>query len=249
MTASDAVERGRASFARRAWGDAYAQFSVADRDESLDPEDLERLAIAAHLIGREAESGEIWARAHQAFLSRDNVERAARCAFWLALFGLLMQGDLVLSGGWLARGRRLLDQDSRDCAEHGYLLVPAALRLMYEGDATAAQAAFVQAAAIGERFGERDLLTFGQLGPGRRCSDWDRSPTVSPCSMRSWWRSRPGTCHRSLSGSSTAPCSRNARRSSICVGHRRGQPRLAAGAPRSPTSFPIADSASFIAPN
>lgn len=167
MNASDAVERGRASFARWAWGDAYATLSAADRDRSLDPEDLEHLAIAAHLIGREAESAEIWARAHQAFLSLDNVERAARCAFWLALFSLLMQGDLALSGGWLARGRRLLDQGGHDCAERGYLLVPAALRSMHEGDAAAAHAAFAQVAAIGERFGERDLMTFGQLGQGQ----------------------------------------------------------------------------------
>ena len=167
MTASDAVERGRAAFARRAWGEAYAQLSAADHDVSLDPEDLEHLAIAAHLIGREADSAEIWARAYQGFLSRDNAERAARCASWLALFGLLMQGDLPFSGGWLARGRRLLDQGRHDCAEQGYLLVPAALRSLHEGNAAAAYAVFAQAATMGERFGDRDLITFGRLGRGQ----------------------------------------------------------------------------------
>ena len=167
MTMSNAVERGRAAFRRRAWGDAYGRLSAADRAAPLDPEDLEQLAIAAHLIGREDESSETWARAHQEFLRRDNVTRAARCAFWLALFGLLMQGEPAISGGWLARGRRLLRESHLDCAEHGYLLSVAALRLMFEGDAAGAHAAFTQVTTIGERFSDQDLVTFGRLGQGQ----------------------------------------------------------------------------------
>ena len=167
MAASDVVEQGRAAFARRAWSDAYARLVDADRDLLLDPEDLERLAIAAHLIGREVESSEFWSRAHQEHLRQDNVDRAARCAFWLALFSLLMQGDPALSGGWIARGRRLLDRNRDDCAEHGYLLLPEALRLLYEGDVDVAYAGFAQAATIGERFDDRDLMTFGRLGLGQ----------------------------------------------------------------------------------
>ena len=53
MTAADALARGRASFGRQAWGDAYAQLSAADREAALGPEDLERLAMAAHLVGRD----------------------------------------------------------------------------------------------------------------------------------------------------------------------------------------------------
>jgi ATP/maltotriose-dependent transcriptional regulator MalT len=167
MTASGAVERGRAAFAQRAWGDAYRQFSAADRDAPLAPEDLEQLAVAAHLIGRETESAEIWTRAHHEFLSRDKVEHAARCAFWLALFSLLMQGEPVISSGWIERGRRLLGEGHRDCAEQGYLLAVAALRAMWEGDAAGAHADFTRAATIGERFSDRDLVVFGRLGQGQ----------------------------------------------------------------------------------
>jgi DNA-binding CsgD family transcriptional regulator len=167
MTTTDALDLGRESFGQRAWGDAYAHLLVADHEAPQGPEDLELLAIAAHLIGRETESAGIWARAHQEFLIRDNVERAARCAFWLAFFALVMQGEPALSGGWLARGRRLLREGRLDCAEHGYLLTVAALRSMYEGDAAGAYAAFTRATTIGERFSDRDLVTFGRLGEGQ----------------------------------------------------------------------------------
>ncbi len=50
------LDRGRASFGRQAWRDAYAQLMAADREAALEPEDLERLAIASHLVGRDAEA-------------------------------------------------------------------------------------------------------------------------------------------------------------------------------------------------
>src|SRR5687768_4727110 len=92
MTGADALEHGRASFGRRAWQDAYAQISAADREAPLEFEDLERLAVAASLVGRDSDSAEIWSRAHHECLRRGNAARAARCAFWLA-FGLLFQGE------------------------------------------------------------------------------------------------------------------------------------------------------------
>jgi hypothetical protein len=93
MTISEALDRGRESFARHAWGDAYACLSAADRDTPLQGEDLERLAYAAYLTGRDADSEGVLTRTHQAFLSRGDAEGAARCAFWLA-FALLNQRRL-----------------------------------------------------------------------------------------------------------------------------------------------------------
>ena len=51
MTTAQALARGRECFARRAWADAFAELSAADREARLEPEDLERLATAAYLIG------------------------------------------------------------------------------------------------------------------------------------------------------------------------------------------------------
>ena len=129
MTATAALDHGRAAFERQAWGNAYQQLAAADREAALEPEDLERLAIAAHLVGRDAESTDVWARAHHAFLGRGAAPEAARCAFWLG-FTSLIQGEPAQSGGWLARGQRLLDDGRHDCVERGYLLMLQALRCM-----------------------------------------------------------------------------------------------------------------------
>src|SRR5438034_4962448 len=97
--AANALERARGSFARQAWADAFAQLSAADREAPLGPDDLERLARAADLVGRDAESAELWARAYHERLRLGDPARAARCAFWLGM-GLLNKGEMARSGRW-----------------------------------------------------------------------------------------------------------------------------------------------------
>lgn len=80
LTTADSLEQGREAFARRKWTDACVHFAVAARDHPLGPEDLQRHATAAYLTGKEAESAELWTRAHQECLRCGDVERAARCA-------------------------------------------------------------------------------------------------------------------------------------------------------------------------
>ncbi|MBI4218737.1 MAG: DNA-binding response regulator [Chloroflexi bacterium] len=166
MTGASALDRGRHSFRRNEWESAYADLSAADRDGRLRAEDLEWLASAAYLTGRDAECAEIWARAHRAYMERNEIERAARCGFWLGLV-LLFKGEVARSGGWLSRSRDLIEQGQRDCVERGYLLVPAAIRRLDEGDAARAYATFSQVARIGDRFQDRDLMTLGRLGRGQ----------------------------------------------------------------------------------
>jgi DNA-binding CsgD family transcriptional regulator len=166
MTTADTLDRGRESFERQAWADAFVQLSAANRETSLGPEDLERLATAAYLAGRDADSEEVWARAHHAWLRLGGAERAVRCAFWLA-FGLLGRGELARAGGWLTRAQRLLDDGQLDCVEQGYLLMALAGQRFVEGDTVTAYAASAQAAKIGDRFGDRDLAALAQAGRGR----------------------------------------------------------------------------------
>ena len=161
-----ALEQGREFFARRAWGDAYAWLAAADRAKALGADDVERLGTAAYLTGREQESEDLLVRAHNEFLSRGEVERAVRSAFWLA-FSLLSRGEVARGGGWISRARRLLDDEQRDCVERGYLLVPGALQQMLGGEPGAAHDTFREAADIGDRFRDTDLVTLARLGQGQ----------------------------------------------------------------------------------
>jgi len=163
---SPALHQARDAFGRRAWADAFACFSLADRETPLAPDDLERLAVAAYLLGRDGDSAALWARTHHEFLAAGAAERAVRCAFWLAV-GLLEKGGVAQASGWLARARRLLDDAGRDCVELGYLLLPDALGAIEAGDAGRATELFAGAAARGERFGDRDLVALARHGQGR----------------------------------------------------------------------------------
>lgn len=162
----DALEQGRGAFARQAWGDAYAHLSAADDEASLEPENLERLATAAYLIGKDADATALWTRAFHEYLDRAEVERSARCGFWLSLT-LLLQGEAAQSSGWLARSQRLLKDRELDCVEQGYLLAMVALQAIGTGDAAGAHATNVQAAKIGERFGDPDLVSLAFLQQGQ----------------------------------------------------------------------------------
>ena len=126
MATSDNLNRGRDAFLRHAWTDSCVLLEAAHRDEPLQSDDLERLATAAYRIGKDAQSTEIWTRAHQEFLGLGAVARAARCAFWLA-FGLMDLGEHARAAAWITRARELLQQCGQDCVEQGYLLVPLAL--------------------------------------------------------------------------------------------------------------------------
>lgn len=162
----EGVNRGRDAFNRQAWRRAYEDLTGADRDEPLEIDDLERLASAAYLIGRNDESSDVWARAHQECARIGEVARAARCAFWLA-FALLNNGELARGGGWVDRAQRLLDGRKLDCVEQGYLRYASALRSVFSGDIGAALEGFSQAAGMGERFLDSELTTLARIGQGR----------------------------------------------------------------------------------
>ena len=134
--------------------------------KSLQAEELERLATAAYLMGRDEESEELRTRAHRAFVERGDRERAAWSAFWLA-FGLLQRGARAPASGWLVRAERILDEAQLDSVVRGYLLTPVAVQCIVTGDPAGADAAFAEAAHIAKRFGDRDLASLACHGRGR----------------------------------------------------------------------------------
>ena len=161
-----ALERGRDAYRRRAWGEAYARLSAADRETPLEPEDLERLAVTCSMLGRDTESADSLARAYQGFIGRDAPERAARAAFWLVL-DLMERGDVAQASGWIGRVRRLLGQMPGDCVEQGFVLLPEAMRAVAEGEFETALEVLERVAAIGDRFGDPDLVALTRHAQGR----------------------------------------------------------------------------------
>src|SRR5262245_16680108 len=164
MAVADRGERARGSFERRMGGDSFDQLSNAHRDGQLQVEDLERLAVAAYMVGRDDACQEAWIAAHHAWLSRNEAERAARCAFWQAL-GLFFRGDLAPAMGWVARGGRLLEERRSDCVEQAWLRMLTALPPLFEGDANAGSS-FVEAGQLANRLADPDATMFARLGRG-----------------------------------------------------------------------------------
>lgn len=160
------LERGRESYARRAWEDAHDQLSAADTAMPLGGGDLELLAQAAYLIGRDETSADVWARAHREWLRAGETARAVRAAFWLA-FGLLNKGEMLRAGGWIERSQRLLHDADFECGEQGLLHYLVGLRCALTGDAAGGQAAFTRGVEIGERFGDDELVVLARIGLGR----------------------------------------------------------------------------------
>jgi DNA-binding CsgD family transcriptional regulator len=164
MAVADRRERARGSFERRMWGDAFAELSAAHREGRLGVEDLERLAVAAYMVGSDDACEAAWIAAHHAWLGRGDADRAARCAFWQAL-GLFFRGDLAPAMGWIARGGRLLEERRRDSVAQAWLLMLTALPRLFEGDPDAGPS-FVEAGAIAERLADADASMFARLGCG-----------------------------------------------------------------------------------
>jgi DNA-binding CsgD family transcriptional regulator/tetratricopeptide (TPR) repeat protein len=160
----DEVELGRDRYERRAWSEAYCALSSADRSTPLSAADLERLATAAFLTGRDLEFQELLERLHRGYFEADDLQRAARCAGWLSL-GLLLRGEFGQSNAWIARGQRLVE--GRDCVEQGYLLLPRGEMELREGRAEAAFKTSTDAVTIGRRFREADLTAAASQGQGR----------------------------------------------------------------------------------
>jgi ATP/maltotriose-dependent transcriptional regulator MalT len=164
-TPSGALDRARDAYARRAWLEAHEAFSRAGDDGALEAGDLELLAMAKLMLGRDDEAIAILERAHHRYLERGETQRAVRAATWIGM-NLHFRGATAPADGWLGRARRLLDRQPGKSVEQGYLMIPAVFRLEAAGDFEAAAALAGEAAAVAERFGDRDLLSMSLNAQG-----------------------------------------------------------------------------------
>ena len=162
---SASVELAREAFRSARWREACAALSAIGIQE-LGVEDLERLAVSAHLTGALPTGFQAWRRAHAESMRLGDHARAARAAFWLA-FTLLNQREIAHGGGWLDRAQHELDGAGRDCVERGHLRYAAGLRAIFSGDVGTAYEAFQDAAEFAERFRDRELGSLARIGAGR----------------------------------------------------------------------------------
>ena len=160
----DDLQRGREAHRRREWDTARTLLLRARTSVPLGVGDLERLAESQYLVGRDEEYLATLETLQAEHLAAGNPEAAARCAFWSAL-KLMFRGHSGPASGQLARARRLLDQ--RDCVEQGYLRLAAFEACMANNDAQGAHDAAAEAASIGDRFDDRDLVACAQHLQGK----------------------------------------------------------------------------------
>ena len=117
------------------------------------------------MLGRDDDYLSGLERAHHAHRDAGDTASASRCAFWIG-HNLAFRGESGPALGWFARAQRLLEREQRDCVERGYLLIPVLLQQSSSGDFAAAHATALEAAAIGERFGDQDLFSLGCFAQG-----------------------------------------------------------------------------------
>ncbi len=158
------LRKGREAYERRSWSDAYRGLAAAHAEEPLAPDDLWRLAQAAYLVGREDEFIRVLEEAHRTHLEVGERLAAARCAFWLG-FHQASRGEMARASGWFGRTARLIGET--DCVERGYLILTEGHQRLQAGDYEGGARTAAQAAAVGERFGDADLLALAVHLHGR----------------------------------------------------------------------------------
>ena len=160
------LQRGRVAYTRSAWGDADELLSQADRAAPLEATDLELLATAAYMLGRDEDHVRVLERAHHEHLSRGNELRATHCACWVGI-NLALRGDLARASGWFGRAHRLLETAEADSVERGYLMLPAMMQQQHRGEFDAAFESAEGAREIGRRFEDADLIAIAIHAQGR----------------------------------------------------------------------------------
>ena len=162
---AEALRGARERYDAQDWEGAYRLLRGADAQRALEVADVERLARAAYMLGLEDVFLQELERAHRMHTRDADALSAARTAFWLGIT-LLFQGEMGSAMGWFARAERTL-QGRAPSAESGYLLLPVAQKHLMGGRCEAAYEAAGEAAEIGARFEDRDLVALARHLQGR----------------------------------------------------------------------------------
>lgn len=160
------LDHAREVYRQGDWAGTFDLLSSIDSESSLQPADLELLATAAYMTGKDSDCIDFWSRAHQEYVQVNDQKKAAGCALWAGLILLNME-EFARANAWITRSRRLLDDYPQQCAEKGFIMIPEALQHLQSGDTEKAGELFVQAGEIGKQCNHPDLITFSRMGLGQ----------------------------------------------------------------------------------
>jgi DNA-binding CsgD family transcriptional regulator len=159
----DVLVQARAAYERGDWVLAFDRLHEAD---DLGPEDTMTLATSAYLSGNVDDAVRALQVGYQDRIRNEDSLGAARFACWLGLV-LNLRGEMAVGGGWVARAQRLLETETEDVVERGYLFIHEFYQHLARGDFARAAATTVRIVDTGRRFTDHDLIALGLVAQGR----------------------------------------------------------------------------------
>jgi ATP/maltotriose-dependent transcriptional regulator MalT len=159
----DVLLQAREAYERRDWVLALDRLRGAG---DLAAEDSMALATSAYLLGNVDEAVRALQAGYQDRIRNGDSLGAARFASWLGLL-LNARGESAVGGGWVARAQRLLESETEDVVERGYLLAHEFFQQLGRGDLARAAETAARVVETGRRFNEHDLIAQGLMMQGR----------------------------------------------------------------------------------
>ena len=159
----DVLLQARDAYERRDWVHAFDGLQGAG---DLAPDDTMALATSAYLLGNVDDAVRALQSGYQDRIRNGDSLGAVRFASWLGLL-LNVRGETAVGGGWVARAQRLLETETEDVVERGYLLAHEFFQHLGRGDLARAAETAARVLQTGRRFSEHDLIAQGLMMQGR----------------------------------------------------------------------------------
>ena len=147
------------------WQQTFDSLTALDAERGLGADGLDALGEAAWWLRSLPECISARERAVAAYLADGRAGSAALVALRL-FYTFSVRGESAIATGWLRRAARLLEHEPEG-VEHGHLRLAQARVARAQGDADAELVHARAAIALGDRFGDADLVALGRYIEGR----------------------------------------------------------------------------------